>query len=57
MKKILTHALVMMMSMMSMTTLTSCNTEDEIIADYLTTGHWEGYLGAYVTKPPGRGLL
>jgi hypothetical protein len=50
MKKIFTYALVMMMSMMSMTTLTSCNTEDEIIADYLTTGDWEGYLGAYVTN-------
>ena len=51
MKKIFTYALVMMMSMMSMTTLTSCNTEDEIIADYLTYKRLGGLSGRLCQQP------
>lgn len=48
MKKNLTSAIVMMMAMlMTMFTFTSCETDDEVIADYLTYGNWEGYLGTY----------
>ena len=48
MKKNLTSAIVMMMAMlMTMFTFTSCETDDELIADYLTYGNWEGYLGTY----------
>ena len=48
MKKNLTSAIVMMMAMLTtMFTFTSCETDDEVIADYLTYGNWEGYLGTY----------
>ena len=36
-----------MMLMLAGFTLTGCETDDEVIADYLTYGNWEGYLGTY----------
>lgn len=47
MKKLLTYALVMMMSMMATATLTSCEDDDQYEADLLISGDWQGYLGEF----------
>ena len=44
MKKIFTYILF---AVMSAFTLTSCESDDQYEADLLTTGDWQGYLGAY----------
>jgi hypothetical protein len=47
MKKLFTYAFMMMVSMMAMTTLTSCEDDDQYEANLLTKGDWQGYLGEF----------
>lgn len=47
MKRILTTIITVTMAMATLVTLTSCEEEDDYIAQQLRQGDWQGYIGAY----------
>lgn len=47
MKKLFTYAFVMLMSLTAVTTLSSCEVDDQYEADLLISGDWQGYLGEF----------
>ena len=47
MKKMYTYLLMVLMLSMATTTFTSCETEDQYVANILIEGDWQGYLGTY----------
>lgn len=47
MKRILTTIITVTMTMAALVTLTSCEEEDDYIAQQLRQGDWQGYIGAY----------
>lgn len=47
MKKILSTVMLLAMTMAVMTSFTSCEEEDDYIAQKLREGDWQGYIGAY----------
>lgn len=47
MKKLFSHLMMLAMMMAAMTTFTSCEEEDDYIAQQLRNGDWQGYIGAY----------
>lgn len=49
MKKIYTYLMMLVTTMAAMTTLASCEEEDDYIAQQLREGDWQGYIGAYYT--------
>lgn len=47
MKKIFSRIMMLATMMAAMTTLTSCEDEDDYIAQQLRNGDWQGYIGTY----------
>lgn len=47
MKKFLSRMMLLATMSAAMTTLASCETEDDYIAQQLRSGDWQGYIGAY----------
>ncbi|MBR6375921.1 MAG: hypothetical protein IKR91_06790 [Alloprevotella sp.] len=47
MKKIFSRIMMLATMMAAMTTFTSCEEEDDYIAQQLRNGDWQGYVGAY----------
>ena len=47
MKKFLSRMMLLATMAAAMTTLASCETEDDYIAQQLRSGDWQGYIGAY----------
>lgn len=41
---------LMVMALMSMTALTACEEDDDYIAQQLSNGYWQGYLGVYYSN-------
>lgn len=47
MKRICTYIMMLVTTMTAMITFTSCEDEDDYIAQQLRNGDWQGYIGAY----------
>ena len=47
MKKIFSHIMMLATMMAALTTFTSCEEEDDYIAQQLRNGDWQGYIGDY----------
>ena len=50
MKKILSHIMLLATTMAAMTTLTSCEEEDDYIAQQLRDRDWQGYVGTFYSS-------